>query len=99
MLAAQTTKGPRSLAIAEGLLLDVTPAAREVEIEYPVALTRALWQRCVSWPLLSVDRRGTMRTRLLMSSSPTGSALPNTQARRRSNCCWSASSSTRSPCS
>ncbi len=65
MLAAQTTKGPRSLAIAEGLLLDVTPAAREVEIEHPVALTRALWHRCVTLPLLTVNRRGTIRTRLL----------------------------------
>ncbi len=65
MLAAQTTEGTRSRAIADGLLVDVTPVAREVGIELSVALTRALWDRCVARTLLTVDTRGTLRTRLL----------------------------------
>jgi hypothetical protein len=37
-------------AIHDGMLIDVTPTAREAGIRYPVALTRAVWERCVAVP-------------------------------------------------
>ena len=40
----------RGDAIADGVLLDVTSTAREAGIRYPVALTRAVWERCVAVP-------------------------------------------------
>jgi hypothetical protein len=40
----------RAEAIADGVLVDVTATAREAGIRWPVALTRAVWQRCVSVP-------------------------------------------------
>jgi hypothetical protein len=40
----------RAEAIADGVLVDVTPVAREAGIRFPVALTRAVWQRCVAVP-------------------------------------------------
>src|SRR5947199_346622 len=40
----------RAQAIADGMLVDVTATAREAGILYPVALTRAAWERCVSVP-------------------------------------------------
>ncbi len=40
----------RADAIRDGVLIDVSPTAREAGIRYPVALTRAVWQRCVSVP-------------------------------------------------
>jgi len=65
MLAAQTTEGTRSRAIADGLLVDVSRVARALDIEQPIALTRALWDRCVARELLTTDSKGTVRTRLL----------------------------------
>jgi hypothetical protein len=40
----------RADALRDGVLIDVSPAAREAGIRYPVALTRAAWQRCVKVP-------------------------------------------------
>ena len=40
----------RAQAIEDGELVDVSEAAREVGIRYPVALTRAAWTRCVEVP-------------------------------------------------
>ena len=40
----------RAQAIADGVLVDVSATAREAGIRYPVALTRAAWERCVSVP-------------------------------------------------
>jgi hypothetical protein len=40
----------RAEAIADGVLVDVTRSAREAGIRYPVALTRAAWERCVTVP-------------------------------------------------
>ena len=40
----------RSQAIADGLLVDVSEAAREAGFRYPVAMTRAAWHRCVRVP-------------------------------------------------
>lgn len=40
----------RAQAIADGVLVDVTPTAREAGIRWPVALTRAAWERCVAVP-------------------------------------------------
>jgi hypothetical protein len=40
----------RADAIADGTLIDVSATAREAGIRYPVALTRAVWERCVAIP-------------------------------------------------
>jgi hypothetical protein len=40
----------RAEAIADGVLVDVTETAKEAGIKYPVALTRAVWERCVAVP-------------------------------------------------
>jgi hypothetical protein len=40
----------RADAIADGVLIDVSAVAREAGIRYPVALTRAVWERCVAVP-------------------------------------------------
>ena len=40
----------RAQAIEDGVLVDVTETAREAGIKYPVALTRAVFERCVALP-------------------------------------------------
>jgi hypothetical protein len=40
----------RAQAIADGVLVDVSATAREAGIRYPVALTRAVFERCVAVP-------------------------------------------------
>ncbi len=40
----------RAEAIADGVLIDVSAVAREAGIRYPVALTAAVWGRCVAVP-------------------------------------------------
>jgi hypothetical protein len=50
----------RAEAIADGVLVDVSGVAREAGIKYPVALTRAVWERCVAVPpgVLCQDESG-----------------------------------------
>ena len=40
----------RAQAIEDGVLVDVTETAREAGIKYPVALPRAVFERCVALP-------------------------------------------------
>ena len=40
----------RADALRDGVLIDVSATAREAGIRWPVALTRAVWERCVSVP-------------------------------------------------
>ena len=40
----------RADALRDGVLIDVSPVAREAGIRYPVALTAAAWGRCVAVP-------------------------------------------------
>jgi hypothetical protein len=40
----------RARAIEDGVLIDVSHTAREAGIRYPVALTRVVWERCVTVP-------------------------------------------------
>jgi hypothetical protein len=40
----------RAEAIRDGVLIDVSATAKEAGIRYPVALTRAVWERCVTVP-------------------------------------------------
>src|SRR3954466_15311790 len=40
----------RADALRDGALVDVSATAREAGIRYPVALTRAVWERCVAVP-------------------------------------------------
>jgi hypothetical protein len=40
----------RVQAIADGVLIDVSATAKEAGFRFPVALTRAVWERCVALP-------------------------------------------------
>jgi hypothetical protein len=40
----------RKQAIEDGVLVDVTTTAKEAGFRFPVALTRAVWERCVTVP-------------------------------------------------
>src|SRR5262249_25990843 len=40
----------RAQAIADGVLIDVSATAREAGFKFPVALTAAVWARCVAVP-------------------------------------------------
>ncbi|HJT79458.1 MAG TPA: DUF6573 family protein [Gemmataceae bacterium] len=40
----------RAEALRDGVLIDVSATAKEAGIRYPVALTRAVWERCVAVP-------------------------------------------------
>jgi hypothetical protein len=50
----------RAQAIADGVLVDVTGAAKEAGYRYPVALTRAVWGRYVEVPagVMAQDEAG-----------------------------------------
>ena len=50
----------RADALRDGVLVDVSSTAREAGIRFPVALTRAVWERCVSIPrgVLRQDEAG-----------------------------------------
>lgn len=50
----------RRQAIEDGVLIDVTATAKEAGVRYPVALTRAAWDRCVAVPpgLVCQDESG-----------------------------------------
>jgi hypothetical protein len=39
----------RAQAIEDGVLVDVTETAEEAGFRFPVAMTRAAWEDCVSW--------------------------------------------------
>lgn len=49
----------RANAIADGVLVDVTTVAREAGFNFPVALTRAAWEKCVAWTDDDNDRKDT----------------------------------------
>lgn len=40
----------RREALADGVLIDVSDAAREARFQYPVAITSTAWARCVEVP-------------------------------------------------
>ncbi len=40
----------RAQALADGVLVDVSPLAREAGFKVPVAMTAAAWADCVAWP-------------------------------------------------
>ena len=50
----------RADALRDGVFVDVSATAREAGIRFPVALTRAVWERCVSVPpgVLCQDEAG-----------------------------------------
>jgi len=50
----------RQQAIADGVLTDVSETAREAGFKYPVALTAAVWAKCVTIPpgVLGQDEAG-----------------------------------------
>jgi hypothetical protein len=43
-------RNPRNLALRDGVLIDVSETAWEAVIRWPVALTRAAWERCIRVP-------------------------------------------------
>ena len=72
----------RAQAIADGFLIDVSATAREAGIRFPVALTRAVWCRCVELPpgVESQDEAGRLwdvryLLRVAIGASPGGSTL------------------------
>jgi hypothetical protein len=50
----------RADALRDGVLIDVSATAREAGIRWPVALTQAVWERCVRVPtgVLCQDEAG-----------------------------------------
>lgn len=48
----------REQAIEDGVLIDVSPTAREAGIMFPVALTAAVWSDCVAWTDADTKRKG-----------------------------------------
>lgn len=58
----------RRQAIDDGVLVDVTDAAREAGIRYPVSVTRAVWDECVAVPqgVVCQDERGRLHDVLWM---------------------------------
>jgi hypothetical protein len=58
--AGQHLRASRADALRDGVLIDISPTAREAGIRYPVALTRIVWERCVRVPagVLCQDEAG-----------------------------------------
>jgi hypothetical protein len=58
----------RADAIRDGVLIDVSAAARDAGFQYPVALTAAAWSRCVAVPpgVLGQDEAGRLWDELTM---------------------------------
>src|SRR5262249_26517781 len=71
----------RAEALGDGVLVDVTTSAREAGIVYPVALTRAVWCRCVEVPegVDGQDEAGRLWDVLWMLRDAIGKAKPGTQ--------------------
>lgn len=51
----------RAQAVADGVLVDVSPLADEAGFQFPVALTRSVWQKCVAVPREVSDQDETGR--------------------------------------
>lgn len=47
----------RAQALADGVLIDAGPMAREAGFRWPVALTTAAWEDCVAWSESDCDRQ------------------------------------------
>ena len=47
----------RAQAIADGVLIDVGPMAREAGFRFPVALTQSVWADCVAWETKDSERQ------------------------------------------
>lgn len=48
----------RAEALADGYLVDVSETAREAGFVFPVAMTRAAWENCVTWGEAEQRRKG-----------------------------------------
>jgi hypothetical protein len=47
----------RAQALADGVLIDAGPMAREAGFRWPVAVTTAAWEDCVAWSESDSDRQ------------------------------------------
>jgi len=47
----------RAQALADGVLIDAGPMAREAGFRWPVAVTAAAWEDCVAWSECDSDRQ------------------------------------------
>ena len=47
----------RAQALADGVLIDAGPMAREAGFRWPVAMTAAAWEDCVAWTESDNDRQ------------------------------------------
>ena len=50
----------RAQTLADGVLIDVSYATKEVGIKYPVAMTASAYADCVSWSEADSKRKGTV---------------------------------------
>jgi hypothetical protein len=75
----------RAQAIDDGVLVDVTDAAREAGFRYPVALTRSVWDAYVSVPegVEGQDERGRLWDVLVMLRFAVATAPDASQVRYR----------------
>ena len=63
------TTTPKLIELLDGgILVDVSPFARETRIPCAVALTRSVWQTCVSAPSRNSDRDETAWLRDILGS-------------------------------
>jgi hypothetical protein len=71
----------RSQAIEDGVLVDVTTTAREAAINHPVAVSQAVWCRCVEVPdgVQGQDEAGRLWDVLWMLRDAIGRAKPGTR--------------------
>ena len=72
----------RAQALADGVLVDVTPTARELGFVYPVALTAGLWADIQTLPEERAERDATGRlwdvlwmARVALKENPAGAEL------------------------
>ena len=81
----------REQALADGMLVDPGPAAREAGFRFPVALTAAVWADCVAWDdareRAIQDERGRLwdvlwMTRLAIRRAPAGADRVRVQLHR-----------------
>jgi len=47
----------RAQALADGVLIDAGPMAREVGFRWPVAITAGAWADCVTWDAADSERQ------------------------------------------
>jgi hypothetical protein len=70
-------------ALEDGVLIDVSQTAKEAGIRYPVALTKAVWERCVTVPpgVLCQDEAGRLWDALFLLRMAIGASKGGPEVR------------------